>query len=58
MTVYNRWGEIVFYTTEAGKCWDGVNKGKVEGSATFVYVITADTQCGKVLRKGHVNLIR
>ncbi len=58
MTIYNRWGEIVFVTTEPFTCWDGTNKGKVEGSATFVYVITADTQCGKVLRKGFVNLIR
>jgi gliding motility-associated-like protein len=58
LAVYNRWGEIVFTTTEVSKCWDGITKGKVEGSATFVYVITADTQCGKVLRKGYVNLIR
>jgi gliding motility-associated-like protein len=54
LAVYNRWGEIVFQTTEPSKCWDGVHKGKVEGSATFVYVITADTQCGKVFRKGYV----
>ncbi|RYE24089.1 MAG: gliding motility-associated C-terminal domain-containing protein [Sphingobacteriales bacterium] len=58
MTVYNRWGEIVFQTSEVSQCWDGVYKSQREGSATFVYVITADTNCGQILRKGYVNLIR
>lgn len=58
MTVYNRWGEIVFQSTDVSRCWDGVYKSQREGSATFVYVITADTNCGQVLRKGYVNLIR
>jgi gliding motility-associated-like protein len=35
--VYNRWGEIVFETTDIENCWDGNYKDKPANSGIFVY---------------------
>ncbi len=57
--IYNRWGELIFHTTDANKCWDGKWKGKEQSSAVFVYWIRAKSTCaGTVFRKGTVVLIR
>lgn len=57
-TIYDRIGYQVFYTQDPSKCWDGTNAGEKLSSAAYVYVITANTICGRVLRKGTVVLIR
>jgi len=57
--IYNRWGELIFHTTDVNKCWDGKWKGKEQNSAVFVYWIRAKSICaGTVFRKGTVVLIR
>lgn len=58
LTVFNRWGEAVFRTTQQGRCWDGVYQGKVLEPGVYAYLIEADTDCGKVVRKGTVALLR
>ncbi len=35
--IYNRWGEIVFETTDIDKGWNGAYKGAEQGIETFVY---------------------
>ena len=57
-TIFNRYGEIVFHTIDPGNCWDGIYKGKPQGSAAFIYQIKATGICGPVYRKGTVVLIR
>ena len=58
--IYNRWGELVFKTTDPAKCWDGKWKGLLQSSAAFVYWIKAKTPCSPepFFRKGTVMLIR
>jgi gliding motility-associated-like protein len=57
--VYNRWGELVFRTTDVTKCWDGKWKGREQDPAVFVYWIKAKSICGgDIFRKGTVVLIR
>ncbi len=56
--IYNRWGQLVFATTDPSRCWDGTFKGKLESTAVFVYQVSAETNCGPVFRKGTVTLIR
>ncbi len=58
LSVYDRWGNKVFYTTDPSKCWDGTYKGIPQASGTFVYQVRASTICGNVYRKGTVVLIR
>ena len=58
-SIYNRWGERVFYTTDPAGCWDGTYKGQQQDGAVFVYIIKAKTACqDNILRKGSFVLIR
>ncbi|HEX2535309.1 MAG TPA: gliding motility-associated C-terminal domain-containing protein, partial [Chitinophagaceae bacterium] len=57
-TVFSRWGEVLFETTDPRICWNGIYKGKALPTGVYVYVIEATTQCGPVRRKGTITLIR
>lgn len=57
--VYNRWGEIVFETTDKNKGWDGTFKGNLMDPAVYAYYVKA--KCVNNLeffKKGNVTLIR
>ncbi len=57
--IYNRWGELIFHTADASKCWDGKWKGREQNGGVFVYWIKAKSICGgDIFRKGTVVLIR
>lgn len=58
-TVYNRWGEEVFTTTNPIDEWDGTYNGKKEESAVFAYYMKAvmlDKR--EIVKHGNVSLIR
>lgn len=57
--VYNRWGELVFETTDDSKGWDGTYKGKDADVGVFGWYLKA--RCingGETFSKGNVTLIR
>jgi gliding motility-associated-like protein len=55
--VFNRWGEIVFQTTDASQGWDGFYKGDIQDLA--VYAWYAQMTCGNEVKTlvGNVTLI-
>jgi gliding motility-associated-like protein len=56
--VYNRWGQMVFNTTENGRGWDGKIDGKVQSTNTFVWIVKGTDYLDKpFFRKGTVTLI-
>lgn len=58
-SIFNRWGERVFYTTKPGDCWNGMYKGELQNQGVFIYMIKAKTNCEpNVFRKGTFVLIR
>lgn len=57
-SVYNRWGTLVFHTTNPSACWDGTWKGKAQEAGGYIYVIRAETICGEITRKGLITLVR
>lgn len=58
-SVYNRWGERVFYTTINKRGWDGIHNGKQQASGVYVWMLQAEDYTGKPLfLKGTVTLIR
>ncbi len=58
-SIYNRWGERIFYTADPAKCWDGTYKGIQQNPDVFSYTIKAKTSCESyVFRKGTFTLIR
>lgn len=57
--VYNRWGELVFETTDFHKGWDGVYKGMKADPAVFAWYVKGKCLNGKeFFKKGNVTLIR
>ncbi len=56
--IYNRYGNIVFTTTNPDECWDGTYKGNPVEGGNYVYYIKAKTACGPVERKGNLILVR
>jgi len=58
-TIYNRWGQIVFQTTEIGKGWDGKFGGMQQDPNVFVWTCTYQLEAEEVKHeKGSVTLIR
>ncbi len=57
--IFNRWGEMVFQTTDIEKGWDGKFRGAVQPMGAYVYVIDATTSTGKkIYKQGNVTLLR
>lgn len=57
-SIYNRFGERIFYTTDSAICWDGTYKGVPQNVGAYVYIIKAITPCNVINRKGTVMLLR
>lgn len=59
LSVYNRWGELIFRTNQPEFGWDGTYNGQMVKEGTYVYTIfyTTEENLGESL-KGHVNVIR
>jgi len=59
LTIYNRWGEVVFLTTSRDHGWDGTFKGRQQPPGAYVYYLQMEGLQGKPLtQKGTVVLIR
>ncbi len=58
-SVYNRWGQQIFFTTEIGKAWDGFWNGVAQPSGAYVFVAEGVDFLGKrITRTGTAVLIR
>jgi gliding motility-associated-like protein len=59
MTVFNRWGELLFETHSETDGWDGYYKGKLCPQDVYVYKIVAKYENGQTVTKvGDIHLIR
>lgn len=57
--IYNRWGNLVFETTDINEGWDGTYNGMDQPMGTYIYIIDAKTSDGKKFSKtSNVTLIR
>ena len=58
--VYNRWGQLVFESTNWKERWDGKVKGIPQGTGVYVWMLRYATRDTKkpVFKKGTVTLIR
>ena len=58
-SVYDRWGELVFKTSDMAKGWDGTVNGKLQGNGTFVWIVSAEGFDGKKFQlKGTTTIIK
>jgi gliding motility-associated-like protein len=59
MSIYSRWGELLFNTRDVNVGWDGYYKGKLCTQDVYVYKITASMLDGKTFNKvGDVLLLK
>jgi len=57
--VYNRWGEMVFETTDKTQGWDGLYKGRPADVGVFGWYLKVKCFNGEeTFRKGNVTLVR
>ena len=60
MEIFNRWGELVYYTDKLGDKWDGKENGKECKQDAYVYVIQAkgEDDIAYTTLRGSVTLLR
>lgn len=59
--IYNRWGEIVYRSTDYTESWDGNSKGLPVQDGTYQYILRykpCSAEQGTVFLEGHINLLR
>lgn len=59
MKIFNRWGELLFTTSDITQGWDGTFKGKDMPEGTYVFVADLTDFAGRTFnRSGSVHLLR
>ena len=60
MFIYDRWGRLIFETTDATQGWNGrKNNGQIFRQGIYTYVVKVEQQSGEVIeKKGTVFLLR
>jgi len=57
--LFDRWGEVVFETTNPATGWDGTFKGKTMETGVFAYYLTATLSNGQNINgRGNVTLVK
>ena len=59
LTIYNRWGELLFETKDKDQGWNGKYKGRVQPMGAYVFHVRVVQQSGRVVEdKGVLTLLR
>jgi gliding motility-associated-like protein len=57
--IYNRFGQLLYTTSQIGQGWDGTYNGVAQPAGTYIYTVQGKNYLGKQLSaKGTVVLIR
>ncbi len=57
--IYNRYGEIIFESTDKDIGWDGTYKGKMQGIETYTYEASVRTYEDQILfKRGSIKLLK
>lgn len=59
MKIFNRWGEMIFSTTDLLKGWDGKFNGQPQPEGTYTFTATLRDKTGRIFKRdGSVLLLR
>ena len=59
ISIYNRWGEIMFYSKDIEDQWDGKFKGNIVPTGVYSYVFKAYGKDGQVVNKqGTITILK
>ena len=57
--IYNRWGELIFVTTDTTVGWDGFYQGILQNNDIYVFKARAlDWFNEEIIKEGHIHLMR
>jgi gliding motility-associated-like protein len=55
--VFNRWGQLVFQTSQMGEGWDGTLKGKEQPSESYRWILECVDANGKTIKRSGTSLL-
>ena len=59
LQVFDRWGEVVFETTDPSNTWDGKYENELCPQGVYTWRVKIKFKSRKIVEKiGHVNLLR
>lgn len=58
MTVFNRWGQQIFSSTDVDQAWDGTKNGAPQNTDIYLYFTKFRINGAEVEREGKFNLVR
>ena len=59
LKIFNRWGDLIFHSTDPLDGWDGTYGGKEQEMTTYIYVGSMVDSEGRVIdRKGNITLLK
>lgn len=58
LAIYNRWGELVFYTNNPNECWDGSFRGQPAPIGVYAFKVFANANGLFLEESGNISLIR
>ena len=59
LQIFDRWGEMVYYSEDQAEGWDGRYKGKLVQIDTYVWKVKVEEMNGDFHNAmGHVNVVR
>jgi gliding motility-associated-like protein len=57
--IFNQWGELIFYTNDLAKGWDGKINGRLAPGGPYAYWAKGKDENGEILEvRGYFNLVR
>ncbi|MBP8918030.1 MAG: gliding motility-associated C-terminal domain-containing protein, partial [Chitinophagales bacterium] len=57
-SVYDRWGQLIYFTESGPIAWDGTSSGKDQEMGVYVYRIEYELNGVTILRSGSITLLR
>ena len=58
MQIFNRWGQVIFESTDIYEGWDGTNNGQPCNQGVYVWIVIFTADDETVTNKGVVTLVR
>ena len=59
ITIFNRWGELMFESDDLNFKWNGIYKGVIAQQGIYIYKASCVSNSGKELDYyGHINLLK
>jgi gliding motility-associated-like protein len=57
--IFNRWGELIYESTDPKECWKGTYKEKLVSTGVYAYTLEATSAANEPIRKkGTITILK